>query len=156
MQAVILLVWSAIEGAVFAVTLRPTISELVEGLFGFEVNPMALVLVIWIFATMLIAGSFVSLHALTDAIRAKHVSQIMSLIMVQVTIAFMQVYLMYRVLIDAMAPWLAQGGVTLGVEGTLGLASFAWIGVRGMTWYLFGRSGAPALVVLLNRGAATP
>ncbi|OLC06983.1 MAG: hypothetical protein AUH42_04425 [Gemmatimonadetes bacterium 13_1_40CM_70_11] len=41
----------------------------------------------------------------------------------------------------------------LGVVGTLGLAFFAWVGVRGMTWFLFGRFGAPALIGLLGRQA---
>ena len=50
-----------------------------------------------------------------------------------------------------MTPWLAQQGVTLGVIGTLGLAFFAWVGVRGMTWFLFGRFGAPALIAVISR-----
>ena len=37
--------------------------------------------------------------------------------------------------------------------GTLGLAFFAWVGVRGMTWFLFGRFGAPAMIGLLGRQA---
>ncbi|PYO63585.1 MAG: hypothetical protein DMD28_01700 [Gemmatimonadetes bacterium] len=41
----------------------------------------------------------------------------------------------------------------LGVFGTIGLAFFGWIGVRGMTWFLFGRFGAPALIGLLGRQA---
>jgi hypothetical protein len=60
---------------------------------------------------------------------------------------------LYREMVDAMTPWLAQQGVTLGVVGTLGLAFFAWVGVRGMTWFLFGRFGAPALIGLLGRQA---
>jgi hypothetical protein len=30
---------------------------------------------------------------------------------------------------------------------------FAWVGVRGMTWFLFGRFGAPAMLGLLGRTA---
>src|SRR5438552_910322 len=56
-------------------------------------------------------------------------------------------------LVDAMTPWLAQQGIQLGVIGTIGLAFFGWVGVRGMTWFLFGRFGAPALIGLLGRQA---
>jgi len=58
-------------------------------------------------------------------------------------------------LIDQTAPWLAQGGITLSVGRTLGLAFLAWVSVRGMTWYLFGHTGVPALLAVLNRPAGT-
>ena len=78
------------------------------------------------------------------------------MIAVQIVVAMFQVLFLYRELVDAMTPWLAQQGVTLGLVSTLGLAFCAWAGVRGMTWYLFGRSGAPVLIAVLNRhGGAT-
>jgi hypothetical protein len=61
------------------------------------------------------------------------------------------VLFLYRELVDAMTPWLAQQGIQLGIFGTIGLAFFGWVGVRGMTWFLFGRFGAPALIALLGR-----
>jgi len=64
-----------------------------------------------------------------------------------------EVLFLYRELVDAMTPWLAQQGIQLGVFGTIGLAFFGWVGVRGMTWFLFGRFGAPALLGLLGRQA---
>ena len=33
----------------------------------------------------------------------------------------------------------------------LSLAVFGWVGVRGMTWFLFGRFGTPALLAILGR-----
>src|SRR5438067_2401412 len=60
---------------------------------------------------------------------------------------------LYRELIDAITPWLAQQGYQLGVVGTLALALLGWVGVRGMTWFLFGRFGAPALLAILGRKA---
>lgn len=75
------------------------------------------------------------------------------MILVQIMVAMFQVLFLYRELVDAITPWLAQQGVTLGVVGTLALAFCAWVGVRGMTWYLFGRSDAPALIAVLNRQA---
>src|SRR3989441_1147345 len=54
---------------------------------------------------------------------------------------------------SAIAPWLAQQGFQLGIVGTLGLALLGWVGVRGMTWFLFGRFGTPALLAILGRKA---
>ncbi|MEP6550954.1 MAG: hypothetical protein ABJB95_07210, partial [Gemmatimonadales bacterium] len=55
---------------------------------------------------------------------------------------------------DAITPWIAQqsgGSVQLGIGATLALASFGWLGVRGMSWFLFGRFGTPALLAILSR-----
>jgi hypothetical protein len=153
---VLLIVWSALEATIFTFTLRPTMSELLSDLTGFIVNPIALVVLLWVFLTILIAGSFACIQVLKEAIEAKQVGNIVQMILVQIMVAIFQVLFLYRELVDAMTPWLAQQGVTLGVVGTLGLAFCAWVGVRGMTWYLFGRIGAPALIAVLNRQAGTP
>ncbi len=153
---VLLIVWCAVEGTIFTFTLRPTMSELLSDLTGYTVNPIALVLLLWIFLTIIIAGSFACIQVLNDAIEAKEIGNIVNMIAVQIVVAMFQVLFLYRELVDAMTPWLAQQGVTLGLVSTLGLAFCAWAGVRGMTWYLFGRSGAPVLIAVLNRhGGAT-
>jgi hypothetical protein len=64
------------------------------------------------------------------------------------------VIFLYRELIDAVTPWIAQqsgGEVRLGLVSTMLLASFGWVGVRGMSWFLFGRFGTPALLAILSR-----
>jgi hypothetical protein len=152
---VLLILWSAVEATIFTFTLRPTMSELLADLTGVTVNPIALVLLLWVFLTILIAGSFACIQVLNDAIKARDVGNIVSMIAVQITVAMFQVLFLYRGLVDEVTPWLAMQGVTLGIVSTLGLAFFAWVGVRGMTWFLFGRAGAPALIAVLNRPAGT-
>jgi hypothetical protein len=148
---VLLIVWSAVEATIFTVTLRPTMSELLADLTGFEVNPIALIVVLWFFLTIIIAGSFACIQVLKEAIVAQQIGNIVQMIVVQIVVAMFQVLFLYRELVDEFTPWLAEQGVTLGLVGTLGLSFCAWLGVRGMTWYLFGRSGAPALIAVLNR-----
>jgi hypothetical protein len=72
-------------------------------------------------------------------------------------VMFFEVMFLYRELIDAITPWIAQqtGGMQLGITATLGLASFGWVGVRGMSWFLFGRFGTPALLAILGRQTIT-
>ena len=149
----LLIFWSAIEATIFTFTLRPTMSELLADLTGYEVNPVFLVLILWVFLWVLIAGSFACIQVLNDAIQTRQVGQIVFMILVEIAVALFEVLFLYRELVDAMTPWLAQQGVQLGVFGTIGLAFFGWIGVRGMTWFLFGRFGAPALIGLLGRQA---
>jgi len=147
----LLVIWSAVEATIFTFTLRPTMSELLADLTGYEVNGFALVLILWIFLAIIIAGSFACIQVLNDAIKAKQTGNIVFMILVEIAVAMFEVLFLYRELVDAMTPWLAQQGIQLGVVGTIGLAFFGWVGVRGMTWFLFGRFGAPALIALLGR-----
>jgi hypothetical protein len=76
------------------------------------------------------------------------------MLVVESAVMFFEVIFLYRELIDAITPWIAQqsgGSVQLGIGATLALASFGWLGVRGMSWFLFGRFGTPALLAILSR-----
>ena len=148
---VLLVIWSAVEATIFTFTLKPTMSELLADLTGYEVNALALSLILWIFLAIIIAGSFACIQVLNDAIKAKETGNIVFMILVEVSVAMFEVLFLYRELVDAMTPWLAQQGVQLGIIGTISLAIFGWVGVRGMTWFLFGRFGAPALLAVLSR-----
>src|SRR5260221_10672787 len=149
----LLIIWSAVEATIFTFTLRPTMSELLAGITGYDVNPLFMVPILWIFLYILIAGSFACIQVLNDAIKTRQFGQIVAMIAVEFAVALFDVLFLYRELVDAITPWLAQNGFTLGVYGTIGFAIFAWIGVRGMTWFLFGRFGAPAMLCLLGRTA---
>jgi hypothetical protein len=39
----------------------------------------------------------------------------------------------------------------LGLTVTLALSSFGWIGIRGMTWFLFGQFGTPPMLAFISR-----
>jgi len=153
---VLLIVWCAFEATIFAYTLRPTMGEVLANLTGVNVNAVALVLGLWFFLTIIIAGSFACIQVLKDAIAARQIGKIVQMILVQIAVATFQVLFLYRELVDSFTPWLAMQGISLGLVATFGLSFCAWLGVRGMTWYLFGRSGAPALIAALNRPAGPP
>src|SRR5581483_4232002 len=133
-------------------TLRPTMTEVLADLTGSELTSWGISLVLWPFLFILISGSFAAIQALNDAIQAKKPSQIVSMALVEAFVMFFEVMFLYRELIDAITPWIAQQtGFQLGFFSTLALASFGWIGVRAMTWFLFGRFGTPALLGILAR-----
>jgi len=148
---ILLILWSAIEATIFTFTLRPTMNELLADLVGFEPNPIMLSALLYIFLFFLVGGSFACVQALNDAIKTKQYGTIISMTIIEIVVAMFEVLFLYRELVDAITPWMAQQGFNLGIVGTLGVAFAGWLGVRGMTWFLFGRYGTPALIAVLAR-----
>ncbi|MDQ4079537.1 MAG: hypothetical protein M3125_02170 [Gemmatimonadota bacterium] len=154
----VLLLWTGVEATIFTFTLHPTLNEVFAGLTGFEPNPTVMIPLLWIFLFMLVAGSFACMQVLASAVRQRKVSDIVQMIIVESAVMFFEVIFLYREMIDAITPWIAQqtgGEVRLGLVATLALASFGWMGVRGMSWFLFGRFGTPALLAVIARQTIT-
>lgn len=151
---VLILGWSALEALVFTFTLRPTMYEVLYDLTGAPPNPAFMTPILFMLLFLLIAGSFACIQVLTEAIEGRHAKEIIQMLFVELFVMFFEVVFLYRELIDAVTPWIAQQTgeqVRLGLWSTLALASFGWIGIRGMTWFLFGRFGTPALMAILSR-----
>ncbi|MDH5643415.1 MAG: hypothetical protein OEY63_04360 [Gemmatimonadota bacterium] len=149
-----LLLWGVLEALIFTYTLRPTMTEVLGGITGQDIHPGVLTPVLFAFLYILILGSFACVQGLVVAIESRKYSQIVSMTLVEVAVMFFEVLFLYREMIDAVTPWIAQqsnGELRLGLWATMSLAIFGWMGVRGMTWFLFGRYGAPALVALIAR-----
>lgn len=150
----VLVLWSGVEASVFTFTLQPTLNEVFGGLTGYEPNPRIMAPLLWLFLFMLVAGSFACVQVLNEAIKSRKVPEIIQMTLVESAVMFFEVIFLYRELIDAITPWIAQqsgGEVRLGLVSTILLASFGWVGVRGMSWFLFGRFGTPALIAILSR-----
>ena len=148
----LILGWSALEGTIFTYTLSPTMIEVLANITGFQPNAPIVTPILWILLFLLIAGSFACIEGLARAIKARHVGQIVQMVFVELSVMFFEVMFLYRELVDAITPWIAQQtGVQMGLVPTLLFASFGWLGVRGMTWFLFGRYGTPALLSILSR-----
>jgi hypothetical protein len=149
---IFILFWSALEATIFTFTLRPLITEVLADLTGAELSSLAVTLTLFPFLFILISGSFAAIQALADAIEAKQTTQIISMTLVEAFVMFFEVMFLYRELIDAITPWIAnQTGFQLGFFSTLAMASGGWVGVRAMTWFLFGRFGTPALLGIIAR-----
>src|SRR6266571_2343696 len=67
------LLWSAIEATIFTFTLRPTMSELLADLTGYQVNGLVLVVILWFFLFIIIGGSFACIQVLNEAIKTRAV-----------------------------------------------------------------------------------
>lgn len=146
--------WSALEATIFTFTLMPTLRDVIPALTGFVPDTTFMLPVVWLFLFFLIAGSFACIQALAEAVSERNPTRMVEMTLVEVFVMFFEVVFLYRELVSAVTPWIAQqtgGEVQLGLWATLAVACFGWIGIRGMTWFLFGRFGTPALLAVLSR-----
>lgn len=154
---VLLVGWCLLEGTIFTYTLFPTVSEVLAGIVGVAASPMTGPL-LFLFLFFLIMGSFACLQVLGEAIAGKQIKAIIQMVIIELFVMIFEVMFLYRELVDAITPWIAQQTgeqFRLGIGFTLTVATFGWIGIRGMTWFLFGRYGTPALIAVLSRETIT-
>ncbi|UCC70950.1 MAG: hypothetical protein JSV86_11160 [Gemmatimonadota bacterium] len=143
--------WSALEALIFTYALMETVSDVFAEIAGVESRAL-MAPILWIFLFVLISGSFAALQAVAQAWEKKDVKTFIQMLVVEFFVMFFEVVFLYRELIDAITPWIANtSGYEVGFGGTLAMASFGWIGIRAMTWFLFGRFGTPALLAVLAR-----
>ena len=148
------LIWSGLEATIFSFTLMPTITEVLADITGYVPNRLFVMPVLWFFLFFLIAGSFASIHVMAEAIHARKIGQVIQMVVVEFFVAFFEVVFLYRELIDAITPWINQqsgGQIQMGLVSTMALGVFGWIGIRGMTWFLFGRFGTPSILAIVSR-----
>jgi hypothetical protein len=146
--------WSALEATIFTYTLLPTMIDVLANITGFEPNRAVVAPILWTLLALLIA----CIDVLTQSIRQRDAARITQMLFVEFFVMFFEVVFLYRELVDAITPWIAQqtgGTLQLGLTATLLLAAFGWLGIRGMTWFLFGRYGTPAVLAVLSRETLT-
>jgi len=150
----ILVFWCALEATIFSYTLMPTLSQVLADLSGEAQIPRATGAVLWFFLFLLIMGSFACIQALVDAVRKRDFKFIVQIVLVELFVMFFEVMFLYREMVDAITPWIAQQTgeqFRPGLWFTLGVAAFGWAGIRGMTWFLFGQFGTPPLLAVISR-----
>lgn len=147
-----LVIWCLLEAVIFTYTLYPTVSEVMMDLAGADRAPALVWPLLYFFLFALIMGSFACIHTLAESMARKEYKFLVQMVLVEVFVMLFEVLFLYRELVDSITPWIAQQtGVKPGLAFTLGLATFGWIGVRGMNWFLFGRYGAPPLLAFISR-----
>jgi len=147
-----LIIWCLLEALIFTYTLFPTVSEVMMDLAGADRAPKLTWVFLYLFLFALIMGSFACVHTLAESYTKREYRFLVQMILVEVFVMLFEVLFLYRELVDAITPWLAQQtGYKPGLIFTLSLATFGWIGVRGMNWFLFGRYGAPPLLAFISR-----
>lgn len=149
----LLVFWCLLEATIFSYTLMPTVTEVLAGIVGTEASPYTLP-GLFAFLFLLILGSFACIQALADAIRNREYRFLVQMVLVELFVMTFEVMFLYRELVDAITPWIAQQTAERfrpGIGFTLSLATFGWVGVRGMTWFLFGKFGTPPVLAFISR-----
>ncbi len=149
--------WCILEGGAFSFTLYPVFADIVAVYVG-EGSLPYLQPILFVFLVLLIAGSFAALDAMVEAIQKRNVPDIVKTVAVEAFVMFFEVLFLYRELVDAITPVLAHqsgGQVVIGLTGVLLISSMAWIGIRGMTWFLFARYGTPTLRAIISAQGIT-
>lgn len=149
---VMLLFWCVLEAAIFAYVLFPTVSEVIADLVGSDETPRLTGPILYFFLLLLIMGSFACVQALVDAVKKREIKFLVQIVVIELFVMFFEVMFLYREFVDAITPWIAQQtGARMGLTFTISLAAFGWIGIRGMTWFLFGQFGTPPLQAFISR-----
>ncbi len=146
------LLWSLLEAGIFSFTLYPTVSDIASDLMGGGAHPF-LQPILFLVVFLLITGSFACLYVMVEAIQKRNWKDVIQMVMVEMFVMFVEVLFLYRELVDAITPVLAYqsgGQVRIGIMGVLLISTLAWIGVRGMTWFLFARFGTPTLLAIIS------
>lgn len=149
----LLIFWCVLEATIFTYTLMPTVTEVLAGITGTDASVMTGA-ILYVFLVLLIMGSFACIQVLADSVKQREYKFLVQMLLVEVFVMTFEVMFLYRELVDALSPWIAQQTgeqFRPGIGFTLSLATFGWMGVRGMTWFLFGQYGTPPLLSFISR-----
>jgi len=146
---VILLLWCALEAAVFTYTLEPRITTLVNDLSGSDDSRFTIP-ILYVMVLALVIASFACVQALMNAVRTKNPRYITQIIGIELFAIFFEVMFLYRGVVEVTMPWMAKGNGALVATAVVG-----WLGVRGLTWFLFGQYGTPPMLAIIARRPLT-
>ena len=144
-----LLLWGALEAAVFTYTLEPRITTLMADLSGSDESRFT-VPILYAFVLALVLASFACVQALINAARTKDPRFIAQIIGIELFTVFFEVMFLYRGVVEVTMPWIAKGNGAMVATAVVG-----WFGVRGLTWFLFGQYGTPPLLAIVARRPLT-
>ena len=84
--------------------------------------------------------------------RSRSFQQIAGILVIECVVIFVEVMFLYREFVDSLVPWFAQysSNFELGLFGTIGIACFAWFGIRSLSWFLFAAHGTPTIMAVIQ------
>ncbi|HUO57836.1 MAG TPA: hypothetical protein VMV05_06630 [bacterium] len=145
--------WCLVEALVFTYVMTPLVMDTLANLTGGELSEGLIRIPLFLFMLFLILGSYAVLAAWTGALSTRNIPTILKISAVEGVAAFVEVLFLYRELVDSLVPWFAQHtskDFDLGMGATLGIGFVAWLGVRGMTWFLFASHGVPIITAIIQ------
>jgi hypothetical protein len=133
--------------------MSPLVIDTISNLSGEDLYDSSVRIPLFLFLLTLVLGSYAVLAAWTDAIRERNVMSILRISAVELVAVLLEVLFLYREFVDALVPWFAmhmEQNFEPSAALILGIAFMIWLGVRGMTWFLFGSYGTPVLLAVIR------
>ena len=147
-----LLLWSCLEAVVLVHVLFPPITEILTDLAETQAFMPFVGPIFFVSLFILILGSFACAQRLADALRTREPKLVGQMLGVELSVAFFEIMFLYREVVVTFTPWFAERPAMI-----IATAAGGWIGVRALTWFLFGQYGTATLLAFISRRPiATP
>jgi hypothetical protein len=154
--AVILtLVWTLIEATIFTYVTSPLVVDTLANVTGNQLSENFIRVPLFLFMLFIVLGSYSILANWTDTIKKKNWAAMVKIGIIELVAMFVEIVFLYREFVDALVPWFAQhsaGDFQLGIVGILLISAFTWVGVRGISWFLFAAHGTPTIMAVIQGG----
>ncbi len=146
------LVWCAIETTIFTYVMSPVVIDTFSNITGTTLKESFVRIPLFLFLFFVVLGSYAVLSTFVEAVRSRSIQQIIGILVVECVVIFVEVMFLYREFVDALVPWFAQysENFELGIYGTIGIAVFAWFGIRSLSWFLFAAHGTPTIMAVIQ------
>jgi len=142
--------WCVLEATVFTHVLFPTVTDVLSRLAETPEPARLTGATLFVFLLVFVMGSFACVQAVTDAVRTRQLKWIAQMVAIEVFVAFFEVMFLYREIVATFLPSIADQRAATIVVATCG-----WLGVRGLTWFLFGQYGTPPMIAFVSRRPLT-
>lgn len=146
------LTWCAIETTIFTYVMSPVVIDTFSNITGETFKESFVRVPLFLFLFFVVMGSYAVLSTFVDAIKSRSFQQIAGILVIECVVIFVEVMFLYREFVDSLVPWFAQysSNFELGLVGTIGIACFAWFGIRSLSWFLFAAHGTPTIMAVIQ------
>lgn len=143
--------WTLLEAVIFtnvlAIPVRETFQNITQKSLGGHYQ-----LFLFFFLLVVVMGSYVVLSTLSDCLKNKDIFGTIKIAIIELIVMTVEILFLYREFVDQLAIFLERNleDFQLGVTGILSIATLAWIGVRGLSWFLFAKHGTPPIMAIIR------
>lgn len=155
LAVVLTIVWCVLEATIFTFVTSPLVVDTLGNVTGEKLSEALIRIPLFIFMLFVVLGSYSVLTSFTEALESKKIGSIIKIGAVETVAAFVEVIFLYREFVDSLVPWFAQyskDGFELGPFWTIFIALITWVGIRGLSWFLFASSGTPMIMAIIQGG----
>lgn len=146
------LVWCLLEAAIFTYVTSPLVIDTFSNMTGNQLSDSTIRIPLFLFMFFIVLGSYSVLTSLAESLKARNIPGIVKIAVIEFVAMFVEIVFLYREFVDSLVPWFAQHSENfeLGIVGTLVVAGVTWLGVRGLSWFLFAAHGTPMIMAVIR------